>query len=167
MIRQSLTVKTPNYIISSLILESILMRLEFKQLDIKHVQGRDNMYELFEIDAATYVDYDIKRIYYLTGLKGNTGAHCHYEEKELFVMATGSCTAVIDRGYGLEDIPMAQGQAIYVGNMVWHHFKDFSSDAILMAVSSTKHNPDRSDYLEDYDQYLAYIKEKDIIPAQK
>ncbi len=143
------------------------MQLVFKQLDVKHVKGRDNMYELYEVDQSTYVDYEIKRIYYLTNLKGNTGAHCHYEEKELFVMATGSCTAVIDRGYGIEDVPMTQGQAIYVGNLVWHHFKDFSEDAMLMAVSSTKHNPDRSDYLEDYDQYLAYIREHGITPADK
>jgi mannose-6-phosphate isomerase-like protein (cupin superfamily) len=143
------------------------MELVFKQHEIKHVKGRDNMYELFEIDQATYVDFDIKRIYYLTDLHGPTGQHCHYIEKELFVMATGSCTAIIDRGYGKEEMPMVQGQAIYVGNQVWHGFKDFSSDAMLMAVSSTKHNPDRSDYLEDYDQYLEYIKEKGLTPAQK
>lgn len=142
------------------------MELVFKKLDIKHVKGRDNMYELFEIDAATYVDFDIKRIYYLTDLGGDTGAHCHYEEKELFVMVQGSCIAVIDKGYGIEDVRMNKGEAIYVGNMVWHHFKDFSEDSILMAASSTKHNPDRSDYLEDYEAYKAKVKEMGLTPAQ-
>lgn len=143
------------------------MQLEFKKLEIKHVKGRDNMYELFEIDAATYVDYDIKRIYYLTDLGGDTGAHCHYEEKELFVMVQGSCFAVIDKGYGIEEVPMNKGEAIYVGNMVWHHFKNFSQDSVLMAVSSTKFNEDRSDYLEDYDAYQAKIKEMGITPAKQ
>lgn len=135
------------------------MELVFKQFQIKHVKGRDNNYELFEIDAATYVDYDIKRIYYLTDLKAQTGAHCHFIEKELFVMATGSCIAVIDRGNGIEEVPMAQGDAIYVGNYVWHHFKDFGPNSIMLAVSSTKHNPDRSDYLEDYEIYKEKVKE--------
>lgn len=143
------------------------MQLVFKKHDIKHVKGRDNMYELYEIDAATYVDYDIKRIYYLTDLKGNTGQHCHFIEKELFVMAKGSCVAIIDRGYGREEFPMTQGQAIYVGNYVWHGFKDFSEDAMLLAVSSTKHNPDRSDYLEDYEEYQRRIKQEQIEPADK
>ena len=35
------------------------MELVFKKVEIKHVKGRDNMYELYEIDSATYVDYDI------------------------------------------------------------------------------------------------------------
>ena len=143
------------------------MQLQFKKHDIKHVKGRDNMYELFEIDAATYVDFDIKRIYYLTDLKGNTGQHCHYIEKELFVMATGSCTAIIDRGYGKEEIPMKQGEGIYVGNYVWHGFINYSPDSVMLAVSSTKHNPDRSDYLEDYDVYLETIKKEGITPAEK
>ncbi len=142
------------------------MELVFKKLDIKHVKGRDNMYELYEIDAATYVDYDIKRIYYLTDLGGDTGAHCHYIEKELFVMATGSCVAKIDYGDGIKDVPMAQGQALYVGNMVWHQFTNFSEGAMLLAVSSTKHNPDRSDYLEDYEAYQAKVKEMGFTPAQ-
>ena len=143
------------------------MQLIFKQYDIKHVKGRDNNYELYEIDASTYVDYDIKRVYYLTDIKAQTGAHCHYEEKELFVMATGSCVAIIDRGYGIEEIPMSQGQAIYVGNMVWHHFKDFGPNSMLMAVSSTKHNSDRTDYLEDYEVYKQKIKAMGLEPADK
>lgn len=143
------------------------MQLEFKQHQIKHVQGRDNLYELYEIDAATYVDFEIKRVYYLIDLKGDTGQHCHYLEQELFVMALGSCTAIIDRGYGREDIPMQQGEGIYVGNYVWHGFKDFSPEAMMLAISSTKHNPDRSDYLEDYDEYQKIIQEQQIIPAEK
>jgi mannose-6-phosphate isomerase-like protein (cupin superfamily) len=143
------------------------MELVFKKHDIKHVKGRDGMYELFEIDAATYVDFDIKRIYYLTDLKGNTGQHCHYIEKELFVMATGNCTAIIDRGYGIEKIPMQQGDGIYVGNWVWHGFENYSPDSVMLAVSSTKHNPDRSDYLEDYEEYQRRIKEEGIQAAVK
>ena len=143
------------------------MELVFKKVEIKHVKGRDNMYELYEIDSATYVDYDIKRIYYLTDLNGNTGQHCHYIEKELFVMATGNCIAIIDRGYGKEEFTMNQGDAIYVGNWVWHGFKDFGPGSMLLAASSTKHNPDRSDYLEEYEEYLRRIKEEGIQPSPK
>jgi hypothetical protein len=49
--------------------------------------------------------------------------------------------------------------AIYTGEYVWHHFKDFSTDAILLALSSTNYNPDRSDYIEDYEEYKKIIKE--------
>lgn len=139
------------------------MELKFQKYEIKHVAGRDGKYELFEVDAATYVDYDIKRVYYLTDLNGNTGEHCHYEEKELFVMVNGSCTAIIDQGNGKENIPLNKGEAVYCGNYVWHGFKDFAPGSTLMAISSTKHNPDRSDYLEDYDVYRQKLQGLGVI----
>jgi uncharacterized RmlC-like cupin family protein len=47
--------------------------------------------------------------------------------------------------------------AIYVPAFVWHQFKDFSEDAILLAISSTNYNPDRSDYIEDYEEFKKII----------
>ena len=66
--------------------------------------------------------------------------------------------AVIDKGNGKEDILLkGPGDAIYVGNCVWHGFKDFSPDAVLVALSSTNYSPDRSDYIEDYEEYQKII----------
>ncbi len=93
--------------------------------------------------------------YYITRTTGQTGFHCHYREREFFIMIQGKCTAVIDHGRGLEEMPLqGPSSAIYVANYVWHGFKEFSPDAILMALTSTNYNPDRSDYLEDYERYL-------------
>ena len=138
------------------------MQLKFEKYTIKHVKGREGRYEIFEIDSETYVDFDIKRVYYLTDLNGDTGEHCHYVEKELFVMVNGSCTAIIDQGNGKEEVSLNKGEAIYVGNYVWHGFKNFTPNSTLMAVSSTKHNPDRSDYLEDYEIYQQKLKEQGV-----
>jgi len=113
------------------------------------------------IELKDYIDFEVKRVYFISQPKDNTSEHTHYEEKELFVLIQGSCTAAIDRGKGKEDIPMQGSRtAIYVPNYVWHGFKNFSEDAILLALSSTNYNPDRSDYLEDYDEYLKIRDEK-------
>jgi uncharacterized cupin superfamily protein len=108
------------------------------------------------LELKDYIDFEVKRMYFMVQPKtGETGAHCHFKEKELFVMIQGSCIAIIDRGRGLEELefrgPM---HALYAANYVWHGFKNFSDDAILLALSSTNYNPDRSDYLENYDEYL-------------
>ena len=59
---------------------------------------------------------------------------------------------------GKENISMqGPGDCIYVGSYVWHGFKDFSQDAILLALSSTNYSPDRSDYIEDYEEYKKQI----------
>ncbi len=111
------------------------------------------------VELKEYIDFEVKRVYFITGIKAPTGAHCHKIEAEFFVLQQGSCIAVIDNGNGLEEFKM-QGptSAMYVPPRVWHHFKDFSPDAVLLALSSTNYNPDRSDYVEDYEEFKKLIK---------
>ncbi len=106
------------------------------------------------VELKDYIDFEVKRVYFITKPIGNTGAHCHKIEKEFFILQNGACTAVIDQCRGLEEIKLAgPTSSLYVGEYVWHHFKDFSADAILLALSSTNYSPDRSDYIEDYEEY--------------
>ena len=131
------------------------MELKFKELQIPKFQGQGE-YLISPVELKDYIDWEVKRIYYITGVSSGvkTGSHCHKEEKELFVMLSGTCMAVIDRGNGLEEFEMKGPQsAMYIGNYVWHNFKDFSEGAVLLAITSTNYVPDRSDYIEDYEEY--------------
>ncbi len=132
----------------------------FVQFELKSI-AVPGKFVMNPVELKDYIDFDVKRVYYITSTEGPTGAHCHKKEEEFFILVAGSCTAVIDRGNGIEELPMkAPSSAVYVKNYVWHHFKDFSSDAVLLALSSTNYNPDRSDYIEDYDEYLNIRDEK-------
>lgn len=128
------------------------MELKFKQLELKKIQAPN--FVMSPVELRDYIDFEVKRIYFITKPINKTGAHCHKIEEELFVLQNGTCVAVIDRGGGLEEIKMeGPTSALYVGPYVWHHFKDFSNDAVLLALSSTNYRADRSDYIEDYDEY--------------
>lgn len=132
------------------------MQLEFKKANLKIVENEKATYSFAEL--KDFIDFEVKRLYYIQKCKEATGQHCHKIEKEIFILASGTCTAVIDRGQGKEEIPMSgPGDAIYVGNYVWHGFKDFSADALLIALSSTNYSPDRSDYIEDYEVYKQQV----------
>ncbi len=134
------------------------MELQFKLLEIKNIQAPN--FVLSPLELKDYIDFEVKRIYFLTHPTGDTGQHCHLNEKELFILVQGRTTAVVDRGNGKEDIMLlVPNNAMYVGNYVWHGFKDFSPDAILLALSSTNYNPKREDYIEDYATYQAKLKE--------
>ncbi len=125
------------------------------------------VYKKFKIDAATtekafynilelkdYIDFSVKRVYFAQDFKTEfIGGHCHKVEEELFIMTHGNCIAVLDVGGGLDEIPFRQGEALYVGNFVWHGFKNFSPGAVLLAASSTNYSHDRSDYIENYDEF--------------
>lgn len=128
------------------------MNLKFSQHNLKVVENERATYSIAEF--KDFLDFEPKRLYFIQNCKQATGQHCHKEEKEFFIMVKGSCVGIIDRGQGKEDMPLrAPGEAIYVGNFVWHGFKDFSPDAVLLAVSSTNYREDRSDYIDDYEEY--------------
>lgn len=138
--------------------------LSFQKFTLKSFPGQTGEYNLIPIELKDYINFDIKRIYYINEVNSensHTGAHCHKVEEELFILLNGSATAVIDQGQGLEDIELKTNDAIYVGAYIWHHFKEISEGTILLALSSTNYSPDRSDYIEDYDEYLK-IRDKKL-----
>lgn len=133
------------------------MQLKFRQFELKNIQAPN--FIMNPLELKDYIDFEVRRVYFITKPTGSTGSHCHKVEIEFFIMIEGSCAAVIDRGNGLEEFELKGPiSALYVGNFVWHHFKDFSHDAILLALSSTNYNIDRSDYIENYEEYKKVIK---------
>jgi mannose-6-phosphate isomerase-like protein (cupin superfamily) len=132
------------------------MKPVFKKYHIKSISTDD--FVMNPAELKDYIDFEVKRIYYITEPKSDAGGHCHRQEKELFILVQGSCTAQIDKGEGLEDVPMNANDAIYVGAYVWHYFKNLSSDSILLALSSTNYDPTRSDYIEDHEEYKKVVQ---------
>jgi len=135
------------------------MTNKFQQFTLKKINVQ-NKYSMTPLELKDYINFAVKRIYYISYPQGVTGSHCHKTEEELFVVMQGLCVAEIDRGNGLEKIPLETGQAIYISNYVWHHFESFSPDCVLLALSSTNYLADRSDYIEDYEDYLKIRDEK-------
>lgn len=135
----------------------------FKKFALKSFLGKTGGYNLVPVELKNYINFEVKRIYYLNEItKDNevTGSHCHKIEEEFFLVLNGSATAVIDQGNGLEEINLEKNEAIYVGAYIWHHFKNIAKDTVILALSSTNYSPDRSDYIEDYDDYLKIRDEK-------
>ncbi|MDO8617741.1 MAG: FdtA/QdtA family cupin domain-containing protein [Candidatus Uhrbacteria bacterium] len=107
------------------------------------------------VELKEYIDFEVKRVYFITQPVEDSGAHCHTDEKEFFILIQGTCDASIDRGNGLEEFSLqAPTSALYVAEYVWHQFKNFSPDAILLALSSTNYDPVRHGYIENYEDYL-------------
>lgn len=131
------------------------MSLKFRKLKLRVNETDRGFYSALELRDHG-IEFPVKQVYFAQDYKKPTvGGHCHKIQEEVFIMVKGKCVAIIDYGNGMEEIPFSfPGEAMHVGNYVWHAFKDFSSDAILFALSSTNYKPDRSDYVEDYDEYL-------------
>lgn len=126
---------------------------KYKLFELKNIQAANFL--MTPLELKDYLDFEVKRVYFISHPTGDTGQHVHPEqEDELFVQIQGSCTIVVDDGQGLEEIRLVGGKsAIYIPHMVWHGFKDQSPDSILMALTSTNYDPSRADYVETYDEF--------------
>ncbi|MFA4818964.1 MAG: FdtA/QdtA family cupin domain-containing protein [Patescibacteria group bacterium] len=113
----------------------------------------DDRFSLIPLEVEEQIDFPIKRVYAVTNAVKPTGQHAHKLEQECFICFQGEVTAEIDDGSGRRDINLQPGDAIYVGVYIWHHFKDFSPDCVLVALSSTNYNPERLDYIVDYEEF--------------
>jgi len=135
------------------------MKLNFQKIQLQTLKNDRATYTFNEL--KDYIDWKVERVYFVQDCAEATGAHFHFVENEFFIMAKGSAIALIDQGNGIEEIPLkGPCDTMVVGNHVWHGFKDFSDDALLLALSSTNYDATRSDYCEDYERYREILKDK-------
>lgn len=133
------------------------MNQGWKQFELKTFT--DPRGSLTPMELKDYFDFVVKRAYSVHGNKEMRGGHAHIVEEEFFFMASGTCVAEIHDGERWIEILMEPNKTgLYTGTMVWHQFKDFSDDGVLIALSSTNYNPDRSDYIENFQEFLEKVK---------
>lgn len=95
------------------------------------------------------------RSYFLYHAKQKRGGHAHLKEKEVFVCIAGSFTATVHDGKTEQKIVMDKpGMALYTDALIWHEFDDFSSDALMLALSSTPYEGTK-EYIMSLDQFIS------------
>lgn len=99
-----------------------------------------------------------KRTYFLFDTGALRGGHAHMREQELFVCLNGSFRATVHDGKLWRRFHMKKrGQALYTNRLVWHEFDNFSADAIMMALSSTRYNGKKG-YIMDFEEFVCKAK---------
>lgn len=131
---------------------------KYKIFTLKNIQAPNFL--MTPLELKDYIDFGVKRVYWISSPTGNTGNHAHRtEEDEIFIQVQGRSTICVDDGSGMEDIQLVgPSSAIAVPHMVWHGFKNLSPDCIILALTSTNYDPSRSDYCEDYKEFQELCK---------
>ena len=117
------------------------------------------------IDLKTFIDkhgnltvieeipFDIKRIFYIYGVDNvKRGGHRHKATVQAAICLKGFCTIFNNDGVNKSTFILDRpDKCLILETKDWHIMSDFSSDAILMIIASTKFDP--SDYIfEPYDR---------------
>ncbi|MDA1060280.1 MAG: FdtA/QdtA family cupin domain-containing protein [bacterium] len=119
---------------------------------IKLESFQDHRGVLTPIEIKDYIDWPVKRVYFLTDVVEARGGHAVRSEKKMYVCQKGRIRARFHDGvewheFGLE----GPSDAILMNEMCFRDFYDFSPDAVLMAISSVNYVPE--DYIYDLEEF--------------
>ena len=109
---------------------------------------------LVPIESELDIPFDIKRVFYVYGVKNQNdrGKHSHYKTKQLLICLHGKIEVICDDGINRKKYILSKpNEAIYIPEMIWDEQKYMSEDSVLLVLSNTHY--DENDYIEDYDKF--------------
>jgi hypothetical protein len=124
----------------------------------KILDGHDG--SLCVIDAMKSVPFEIKRVYFINNLENCVsirGKHAHRALTQVIFCISGSFVLGLDDGQEKQEVHMFRDNVgVVLGPGLWHTMHSFSSGCVLLVAASDHY--DESDYIRDYDEFLAYSR---------
>jgi dTDP-4-dehydrorhamnose 3,5-epimerase-like enzyme len=104
--------------------------------------------------------FEFRRVYYMTGVIAPgavRGRHAHKTLAQALFCLSGSVRLDVDDGRHKASVLLDKPhEGVYVGPLVWHELRDFSPGCVVLVFAAAEY--DESDYLRDYEGFLAYLK---------
>jgi hypothetical protein len=111
------------------------------------------------IEEENQIPFKIRRVYWIYDVPGGEirGGHAFKEQKEFIVALSGSFDIIIHNGKSRFQYHLNRSYfGLYVPNRLWRHMENFSTNSVVMILSSTNFNED--DYIDDFNKYLKFMK---------
>ena len=121
----------------------------------------DDRGQLVALEEFKDIPFQIKRVYYMYDTVAGVvrGKHAHKKLEQILVCIHGSCKILLDNGIEKKVVNLEKPyEGLYISNDMWREMYDFSEDAVLMVLASELY--DESDYIRNYDEFLAMVNEK-------
>ena len=115
--------------------------------------------DLTFIEGGNHVPFEIKRIYYVYNVPVDSlrGGHAHRDLEQVVFALSGSFRMTVDDGRKRQEHYLRNPRkGIYMSRLVWREMDRFSQGAVCMVLAS--HAFDETDYLRDYDEFLAVVR---------
>lgn len=123
----------------------------------------DDRGKLVVVEGKKDIPFDMKRIFYIYGSDKNVvrGKHANRRSSFVLVNVMGSCRIKVTDGRGLFTVYELNRPhtGLYLPPMIWKEMYDFSSDSVLLCISSELY--DANEYIRDYGEFVEIVKGAD------
>ncbi|HSI22285.1 MAG TPA: FdtA/QdtA family cupin domain-containing protein [Methylophilaceae bacterium] len=129
---------------------------DIRTIDVPSYSDRQGL--LVAYNGAVDFGMDIKRVFIVTGHANSLrGKHAHKALTQTLVCVQGACRVVCDDGKERREFALDQAShALVVPNGIWAEQLYTSEGTVLIVFCDLPY--DESDYIRDYDAYLAFRK---------
>lgn len=122
---------------------------------IKFRNIMDKYGHLTPIEGKIDVPFEVKRVYYITGVEQGVirGFHSHRKLHQVLICLNGS-VKIRSKNPDEEEITELNDPSVglYIGPYVWREMFDFTKGSVLLVLASEYYDED--DYIRNYDFYL-------------
>ena len=123
---------------------------------LKFADLGDERGKLVVAEGEIDIPFEIKRVFYRYGSDPDVvrGQHANRLSEFVLINVAGSSKVMITDGEDREIVELSRPMdGLYIPRMIWKEMYDFSADSVLLVLASTHY--DGSEYIRDYDRYLA------------
>jgi len=117
-------------------------------------QIKDHRGNLSFFENSNQIPFDIKRTYWIHDVPGGTfrGGNAFMKSHEFIIALSGSFDVVLKDGELNKTISLNRSyHGLYVPNLIWRTLENFSTNSLVLIVSSTEF--DDNDYIRDFKQF--------------
>lgn len=115
------------------------------------------------VEAGKHIPFSIARAYWIYDVPGGQTrgrGHAFISQHEVVIALSGSFDVLVDDGKGKKVHSLNRSfQALYIPNMVWRKFDNFSTNAICLVLSSSSYN--EADYIRNYREFKKILLSSD------
>jgi len=127
----------------------------YKLQHVKDLRG-----DLSAIEWEQQLPFSPKRAFFVYNVPSTRvrGEHAHKLCHQFLLCLNGTVAVVVDNGEFREEFHLTEAHVgIHIPPKVWGVQYKYSPGAVLFVLASHEYDP--ADYIRDYDEYLAYIKQ--------
>lgn len=131
-------------------------------IPIRTIEAGENLGALSFFETGQDIDFEIKRIYYITQVsKGiERGFHAHKNLKQVLFCPHGKIEILLDDGEKVERVLLDDpSKALVIYPTIWRTMTWKTDDAVLCVCASEIY--DECDYIRDYNEFKKYINIKE------
>lgn len=115
----------------------------------------DERGSLVPLELKDFISWEVRRVYYLVDVVGDRGGHCVKGENKIYICQKGTIKGRFHDGVGWTEFSLVgPGEGVVMEGDYYREFVDFSSDAVLLAISSVNYNAE--DYIYDLEEFIKY-----------